>query len=72
MKTHIEESQNAPDSEDVYEDMLRASQNFISEFDNEDIYESMVKLNPEMGLCMAFSFKTFVWFFSCTVTDINN
>lgn len=49
VKTHIEESQNAPDSEDVYEDMLRASQNFISEFDNEDIYESMVKLNPEMG-----------------------
>nr|XP_009305657.1 phosphoinositide 3-kinase adapter protein 1 [Danio rerio]XP_017214455.1 phosphoinositide 3-kinase adapter protein 1 [Danio rerio] len=49
VKTHIEESQNAPESEDIYEDMLRASQNFISEFDNENIYESMVKLNPEMG-----------------------
>ncbi|XP_077093261.1 phosphoinositide 3-kinase adapter protein 1 isoform X2 [Siphateles boraxobius] len=48
VKTHMEESQNNPDNEDIYEDMLTASQNFISNFDNEDIYECMVKLNPEM------------------------
>lgn len=63
MKTHMEESQNNPDSEDIYEDMLTASQNFITNFDSEDIYESMMKLNPEMGLYMAFSFKTLVYFF---------
>ncbi|XP_067277938.1 phosphoinositide 3-kinase adapter protein 1 isoform X2 [Pseudorasbora parva] len=48
VKTHMEESQNDAGNEDVYEDMLTASQNFISNFDNEDIYESMMKLNPEM------------------------
>ncbi|ROL49526.1 Phosphoinositide 3-kinase adapter protein 1 [Anabarilius grahami] len=48
VKTHMEESQNNPGNEDIYEDMLTASQNFITNFDNEDIYESMMKLNPEM------------------------
>ncbi|XP_016412303.1 phosphoinositide 3-kinase adapter protein 1-like isoform X1 [Sinocyclocheilus rhinocerous] len=50
VKTHMEESQNTSGNEDIYEDMLMASQNFITSFDNEDIYESMMKLNPEMGL----------------------
>ncbi|XP_052469095.1 phosphoinositide 3-kinase adapter protein 1-like isoform X1 [Carassius gibelio] len=50
VKTHIEESQNTSGNEDIYEDMLMASQNFISNFDNEDVYECMMKLNPEMGL----------------------
>lgn len=49
MKIHMEESQNNPGNEDIYEDMLTASQNFITNFDSEDIYESMMKLNPEMG-----------------------
>lgn len=57
VKTHMEESQNTSDNEDIYEDMLTASQNFITNFDNEDIYESMMKLNPDMGLCIAFSFE---------------
>ncbi|XP_016390227.1 phosphoinositide 3-kinase adapter protein 1-like isoform X2 [Sinocyclocheilus rhinocerous] len=48
VKTHMEESQNTSGSEDIYEDMLTASQNFITNFDNEDIYESMMKLNPDM------------------------
>lgn len=63
VKTHIEESQTNPDNEDIYEDMLTASKDFITNFNNEDIYESMIKLNPEMGLYMAFSFKTLVYFF---------
>ncbi|XP_059373569.1 phosphoinositide 3-kinase adapter protein 1-like isoform X4 [Carassius carassius] len=50
VKTHMEESQNTSGNEDIYEDMLMASQNFISNFDNEDVYECMMKLNPEMGL----------------------
>jgi len=62
VKTHMEESQNNPDNEDIYEDMLTASQNFITSFDKEDIYESMMKLKPEMGLYMAFFFKTLVIF----------
>lgn len=49
VKIHMEESQNNPGNEDIYEDMLTASQNFITNFDSEDIYESMMKLNPEMG-----------------------
>ncbi len=57
VKTHMEESQNTSGNEDIYEDMLTASQNFITNFDHEDIYESMTKLDPDMGLCMAFSFK---------------
>ncbi len=57
MKTHMEESQNTSGNEDIYEDMLTASQNFITNFDHEDIYESMTKLDPDMGLCIAFSFK---------------
>ncbi|KAK9964544.1 hypothetical protein ABG768_005708 [Culter alburnus] len=48
VKIHMEESQNNPGNEDIYEDMLTASQNFITNFDSEDIYESMMKLNPEM------------------------
>uniref|UniRef100_A0A8C1D5Z4 Phosphoinositide-3-kinase adaptor protein 1 n=1 Tax=Cyprinus carpio carpio TaxID=630221 RepID=A0A8C1D5Z4_CYPCA len=48
VKTHIEESQDTSGNEDIYEDMLTASQNFITNFDNEDIYESMMKLNPDM------------------------
>ncbi|CAM4726972.1 unnamed protein product [Leuciscus chuanchicus] len=49
MDEYVEtESQSNPDNEDIYEDMLTASQNFITNFDNEDIYESMMKLNPEM------------------------
>lgn len=50
VKTHMEESQNTSGNEDIYEDMLMASENFITNFDNEDVYESMMKLNPEMGL----------------------
>ncbi len=57
MKTHMEESQNTSGNEDIYEDMLTASQNFITSFDHEDIYESMTKLDPDMGLCIAFSFE---------------
>ncbi|KTF85678.1 hypothetical protein cypCar_00019829 [Cyprinus carpio] len=48
VKTHMEESQNTSGNEDIYEDMLMASENFITNFDNEDVYESMMKLNPEM------------------------
>ncbi|XP_043110840.1 phosphoinositide 3-kinase adapter protein 1 isoform X2 [Puntigrus tetrazona] len=48
VKTHMEESQNTAGNEDIYEDMLTASQNFITNFENEDIYESMMKLNPDM------------------------
>ncbi|TRY90546.1 hypothetical protein DNTS_002668 [Danionella cerebrum] len=50
VKSKTEESGNATECEDVYEDMLRDSQKFICNFDNEDIYECMMKLNPEMGL----------------------
>ncbi|KAA0717907.1 B-cell adapter for phosphoinositide 3-kinase [Triplophysa tibetana] len=46
-KIHLEEVQEDPENE-IYEDMLNASQNF-SDLDNEDIYESMMKLNAEMG-----------------------
>lgn len=49
VKIHMEEAQDTPGNE-IYEDMLTASQNLITDFDNEDIYESMMKLNPEMGL----------------------
>ncbi|XP_056616516.1 phosphoinositide 3-kinase adapter protein 1 isoform X1 [Triplophysa dalaica] len=48
-KIHMEEAQDAPENE-IYEDMLNASQN-CSDLDNEDIYESMMILNAEMGLC---------------------
>lgn len=70
VKIHMEEAQDTPENE-IYEDMLTASQNFISDFDNEDIYESMMKLNPDMGLCKILSFKqycfcwhdtTYYWF----------
>nr|XP_055026562.1 phosphoinositide 3-kinase adapter protein 1 isoform X2 [Misgurnus anguillicaudatus] len=49
VKVHMEESQNSPGDE-IYEDMLTKSQEFITGFDNEDIYECMIKLNPEMNL----------------------
>ncbi|XP_051503553.1 phosphoinositide 3-kinase adapter protein 1-like isoform X2 [Myxocyprinus asiaticus] len=49
VKAHVEESQNTPGNEDVYEDMLTASHNFITDYgDSEDIYECMMKLDPEM------------------------
>ncbi|KAL1263049.1 hypothetical protein QQF64_005788 [Cirrhinus molitorella] len=48
VKTHMEESQDTSGNEDIYEDMLMASKNFISNLENEDIYESMRELNPEL------------------------
>ncbi|XP_073690082.1 phosphoinositide 3-kinase adapter protein 1 isoform X2 [Garra rufa] len=48
VKTQMDESQDTSGNEDIYEDMLMASQNFITNFDNEDIYESMMKLKPEL------------------------
>ncbi|XP_052006422.1 phosphoinositide 3-kinase adapter protein 1 isoform X2 [Xyrauchen texanus] len=49
VKAHVEESQTTPESEDVYEDMLTASHNFITDYgDSEDIYECMMKLDPDM------------------------
>lgn len=56
VKIHMEEAEDPPGNE-IYEDMLTASQNSISDFDNEDIYESMMKLNPDMSLCKPLSFK---------------
>ncbi|XP_051945346.1 phosphoinositide 3-kinase adapter protein 1-like [Xyrauchen texanus] len=51
MKAHMEESQNTPGNEDVYEDMLTTSHNFITSYgESEDIYECMKNLNPNMGL----------------------
>ncbi|XP_050982488.1 phosphoinositide 3-kinase adapter protein 1 isoform X2 [Labeo rohita] len=45
---NIEESQNTSGTEEIYEDMFKASQDFITNFENEDIYESMRQLNPEI------------------------
>lgn len=61
-KIHMEEAQDAPENE-IYEDMLNASQN-CSDLDNEDIYESMMILNAEMGLCKPLSLKQYYFLFA--------